>query len=84
MIFSASPASQCSFFLFCVIIKIIRPHCSCFFTAVGNNFFLEGCSLNRRPSKNAYERKRTLFIRIVAIVCVVLLFGSVLLSAILY
>ena len=41
-----------------------------------------GISLKQQPSKTPYDRKRTRFIRIVAIICAVLLFGSVLLSAV--
>ncbi len=36
----------------------------------------------KKKGPNAYEKKRTLFLRIVAIVCALLIFGSVLLSAI--
>ncbi|WP_283243134.1 hypothetical protein [Yeguia hominis] len=38
--------------------------------------------MKQQPSKTPYDRKRTRFIRIVAIICAVLLFGSVLLSAV--
>ena len=46
--------------------------------------WIGGIFLGRPPQKNAYERRRTLLIRIVAAVCALLLVASVLLSAIFY